>query len=196
MKIHLTTHAFAYPREPLGSLKLKTEGMAKETIKGAKNQVAAEVYGPIADINNPTADIAEKSALRTAGPAPAEQVVPNPVADIYGPVADIYQPSTDEVPLSPTTSKLSKLKDASQQVEAIFVKDLFAKMQAAVTDATKNGPYEDLAKDLFSQTIADSVGKNGGVGISTVLYNSLSKSLIAQEQAKAAKNPTAIDQSS
>lgn len=128
-------------------------------------------------------------------------VIPNPNASAHDSGGDAHDTSfgvqsgtsVDSKISANKSAELTKLKEASGQVEGLFVKQLIQKMQQSVPNADSAGPYADLANDMMAQAISDSVGKSGGLGISKVLYDNLSKALVAQESARQATDTTSIN---
>jgi Rod binding domain-containing protein len=87
--------------------------------------------------------------------------------------------------LEKMSPKLSQLKKAAQDVEAIFLKDLLGAMQKSIPKNDIGDNYgADIYQDLFNQAMAQSVSKGDSFGIGKILYKSLSKAVIAQEKAR------------
>ncbi len=97
-------------------------------------------------------------------------------------------------PISPQVQKeelsekaqleLKKLKDTSQQVEAIFIKDLLSKMrQISLTGEHPTGMSE-LAWDLFDQTVSKTLSEKDSFGLSKIIYEKHSLQIIQQDKAE------------
>ena len=97
-------------------------------------------------------------------------------------------------PISPQVQKeelsekaqleLKKLKDTSQQVEAIFIKDLLSKMrQISLTGEHPTGMSE-LAWDLFDQTISKTLSEKDSFGLSKMIYEKNFQKMIQEDKAK------------
>jgi len=135
-----------------------------------------------------------------ASPKPGKIVDKNigPTTDMWGPAAEKYVPASDNaipsnadpvqsqkpIQADSTDQAHLELKQATTQVEAIFVKDLIQKMRAGIPKSGATGPMADLAGDLFAQAVADQVSKNGSLGLGRLLFENLSKSLDAQKAAQ------------
>lgn len=80
--------------------------------------------------------------------------------------------------------KLAKLKQASSQIEAIFLKDLMTEMRKGVNKVKwGKGFGDEIYQDMLDQQFADSASKSGSFGIGKVLYSQFSKEVIRQEAA-------------
>lgn len=81
--------------------------------------------------------------------------------------------------------QLKKLKDASQQIEGMFVKDLLTQMQkGAGKSLFGKAPGADIYQDMFTQAIADSVSKGGHFGIGQTLERQFTKDVYKIELQK------------
>lgn len=80
-------------------------------------------------------------------------------------------------------SQLEKLKQATNGIEGIFVKNLLSEMQKG-THMFGEGPGSDIYQDLINQSLAQNIGQRGSLGISEMLYHQLSPRLIAQAEAQ------------
>lgn len=86
--------------------------------------------------------------------------------------------------------ELGRLKKASEQVEAIFVKDLLGRMRKGLGSESKKDPMADLARDMMDQAIADEFGRTGALGISTLLYKNLSEAYLRNQDRTAETDET------
>jgi Rod binding domain-containing protein len=69
---------------------------------------------------------------------------------------------------------LAKLKKATQDIEAIFVKDLLAAMRkTAPRQKLGNGLGSDLYQDLFDQALSQAASKSGSLGLGKTIYQSM-----------------------
>ncbi|MBV6459616.1 MAG: hypothetical protein HONBIEJF_02766 [Fimbriimonadaceae bacterium] len=82
-----------------------------------------------------------------------------------------------EVP-SATQAKLSKLRKATQDLEALLLKDLVGKMRAGIGGSESSDPMKGMAMEMFDQQISASVSETGRVGIGSMIYNRLSKQIL------------------
>jgi len=77
--------------------------------------------------------------------------------------------------------ELGRLKKATEQIEAIFVKDLLGRMRKGLGSETKKDPMADLARDMMDQAFADEFGRTGALGIGTLLYKNLSEAYLRNQ---------------
>jgi len=77
-----------------------------------------------------------------------------------------------------TQAKLTKLRKATQDLEALLLKDLVGKMRTAVGGAEEGDPMKGLAMEMFDQQISASVSETGRVGIGSMVYDRLSKQIL------------------
>lgn len=83
--------------------------------------------------------------------------------------------------------ELKKLKDTSQKIDAMFLKQLLEQMQKNST-AFGAGPGADVYRDLFNQSIAESVSKGAGLGIGDMMYRAMAPKVWAQATAQTTHN--------
>jgi Rod binding domain-containing protein len=89
--------------------------------------------------------------------------------------------------------QLAALKKATNGFETIFLKSMLTEMEKG-TNMFGTGPGSDIYADLANQTIADSVGQRGSLGIGKMLYNRLSPRIIAQAEAQIKLHPETVKQ--
>lgn len=78
--------------------------------------------------------------------------------------------------------KLRKLRDATEGVEAIFLKDLLAQMRRTVpTSSMGQGMGAEMYRDMFDQAIATRLGKTGALGIAGLLERQMLPNALRQE---------------
>lgn len=78
--------------------------------------------------------------------------------------------------------ELGKLKEATQNIEGIFVKDLLKQMLPKGFGG--EGQMGDFARDNFMNAIADVASKNGGFGLAKMLNANIANSIYRQEAAR------------
>ncbi len=79
---------------------------------------------------------------------------------------------------------LNKLQGAAEGFEAIFVKNLFAQMQAASLSG-ESSPMGDMAKDMLNQTMAESAAKGSApLGIAKTVFLSVADQAVRQSLAE------------
>lgn len=72
--------------------------------------------------------------------------------------------------------QMRKLKEASQQIEGMFVKDLLNQMEKGLGKSLfGKAPGAAIYQDMFTQAIADSVSKGGSFGIGKTLEKQFTK---------------------
>jgi flagellar protein FlgJ len=90
---------------------------------------------------------------------------------------------------SQVAPKLQKLRKASQDVEAVFLKDLLRIMRQSVpkTDLGPQSMGKEIYEDLFDQAIAESASSSGNFGFGETLYQTLKPSVLRAAWAEAMK---------
>lgn len=81
-------------------------------------------------------------------------------------------------------SERDPLWKASRQFEALFVEQMLSSMRKAIPDSglMKKGFAQDVSTSMMDQAVADSIGKQGRMGIATSLYRQLSNVYTAGTQ--------------
>lgn len=73
----------------------------------------------------------------------------------------------------------AKLKKATQEIEAIFVKDLMAAMRrTAKHKSLGNSLGGDMYQDMFDQAVSDSASKTGTLGIAQTIFRQMAPAAI------------------
>jgi flagellar protein FlgJ len=69
----------------------------------------------------------------------------------------------------------TKLKKATQDIEAIFVKDLLSAMRKTAPKQALGGQSlgAEMYQDIFDQAIAEASAKNGTLGIAKTIYRQM-----------------------
>ena len=81
--------------------------------------------------------------------------------------------------------QMRKLKEASRQIEGMFVKDLLTQMEKGASKSLfGKGPGAAIYQDMFTQAIADSVSKGGHFGIGNTLEKQFTKDVYKIELQK------------
>ena len=82
--------------------------------------------------------------------------------------------------------KLAKLQKATQDFEAVFLKNLLASMRRGMPggglEAKSFGG--DIYRDMLDDELAKSASQSGTLGVGKILYKQLAPLAIAQEQAR------------
>lgn len=86
-----------------------------------------------------------------------------------------------------TAPKLRRLEKATQDVEAIFLKDLLKAMRRSLpkTDLGGQGMGKEIYEDLMDQALAETASKRGTFGLGNMLYKRLAPSVARAAWAKA-----------
>lgn len=82
--------------------------------------------------------------------------------------------------------ELTKLKKAAQQVEGIFVRDLLAAMRKGGGDSFGKGFGATVYRDMFDQSMSETLASRGAFGIGDLLFKQMSKGVVGQEWTKLA----------
>lgn len=82
--------------------------------------------------------------------------------------------------------ELAKLKKASEDFEAAFVKSLFTEMRKGTQDSAFGGETmgAGMYRDMMDQALAESASKSGTIGIAKMMYKQMVPRVIAEQQAK------------
>ena len=80
--------------------------------------------------------------------------------------------------------ELQKLKKASEQVEAIFVRDLLAAMRRGGGDSFGKGFGATVYRDMFDQAMSETLSSRGAFGIGDLLFKHMGKGVVGQEWTK------------
>lgn len=81
---------------------------------------------------------------------------------------------------------LAKLKKATQDVEAIFVKDLMAAMRRTVPHESMGSQFgSEMYQDMFDQALAQSGARSGSLGIGKTIYRQLAPAALRAATAEA-----------
>lgn len=82
-------------------------------------------------------------------------------------------------------AELTKLKNATQDIESIFFKDMMSAMRKTVPESSIGSSYgADIYQDLFDTAISKTASSTGSFGLGELLYKQMSKIVIAQEKAR------------
>ncbi|MCE9557619.1 MAG: hypothetical protein K8R88_01580 [Armatimonadetes bacterium] len=84
-----------------------------------------------------------------------------------------------------TVTQLGKLKEATEQLEGVLVKQLLETMQKSTPKNQFDGPMGDFAKDMFNQSMGDESGRKGLFGVGQTVFSQLSRPILNQEVARA-----------
>ncbi|WAM36439.1 rod-binding protein [Caldicellulosiruptor acetigenus] len=70
-----------------------------------------------------------------------------------------------------------KLKEACEEFEAIMLSTIFKQMQKSIPKGGlfKEGIADDIFNDMFVDEVSKSASKQGGIGLSKLLYDSMIK---------------------
>ncbi|MCO5296662.1 MAG: rod-binding protein [Fimbriimonadaceae bacterium] len=80
--------------------------------------------------------------------------------------------------------EFAKLKRATQQIEAMFFKDMLATMGAGKADSSGGGFGADIYKDMFNQSLSETLSQRGSLGIGQMIYRPMGKALLGQQLMK------------
>ncbi len=83
----------------------------------------------------------------------------------------------------------SELKKASKEFESIFISYLLKVMRDTIEESglTEGGPGKDIYTELFDQEMSRSIADHGALGISDLIYKSLSARIQVRDQGGADK---------
>jgi Rod binding domain-containing protein len=97
-----------------------------------------------------------------------------------------YKTTLETVRNDPETQKeLSKLRKASQDFEAMFIRQLVAEMRKSSTDSfLGHGIQADVYASFMDDAIANAVVMGKGIGIAQLLYKELEGAALSQAAAK------------
>ncbi len=82
--------------------------------------------------------------------------------------------------VSPAQQKqLDKLKETAQEFESLFLSSILNKMSDVIfkSDLTEESNATTIFREMRNQELARSMSKAGGIGLSKILYDQLSKNI-------------------
>lgn len=106
-----------------------------------------------------------------------------PSKDMLPDVMPQMSRSAKSEPTEAQKQQLTRLKKATEQVEAIFLKDLLGKMRRTVGSNKESDPMGEMARDMMDQAVADDISRTNSVGVGSLLFKSLSDAYLRQQQA-------------
>ncbi|HVL37900.1 MAG TPA: rod-binding protein [Fimbriimonadaceae bacterium] len=75
-----------------------------------------------------------------------------------------------------------KLKKSTDDIEAIFIKDLLSAMRRAVPDTSLGkGMGAETYRDLFDQALSQSLSRTGSLGIGKMLFRQMAPGVLQSE---------------
>lgn len=83
-----------------------------------------------------------------------------------------------------TLHSLGKLKESTEQLEGVMVKQLLAVMAKSKPKGEADGPMSDMAQDMMHQSMADDVGRTGQFGVGKAMFQQLSRPLLNERLAQ------------
>ncbi len=92
------------------------------------------------------------------------------------------------------SKELAKLKDATQKVEGLFLKDLLTVMRKGDKHGSIGASYGGgMYDDMMNQAVADAVAKRGGLGFGAAISGQLQRTALQRAMAEMA-TPHKVDQ--
>lgn len=84
----------------------------------------------------------------------------------------------------------AKLKKATQDIEAIFIKDLLSAMRRTAPKQSLGGSSlgADMYQDLFDQAISEAGSRNGTLGVGATIYRQMAPLAIRTAIANASRS--------
>ncbi|HEY1790733.1 MAG TPA: hypothetical protein VGJ73_21475 [Verrucomicrobiae bacterium] len=112
------------------------------------------------------------------------------LAPIQSPVSDANVPIEDLAGNKHLTPQ-QKIHEASQQFEAILLRQILSEMQKPVitSEFTDDSTAAGIYQDTISNTLAQSISKSGGVGFAKVFEDQLTPRNLKHNQAASAAHP-------
>jgi flagellar protein FlgJ len=85
------------------------------------------------------------------------------------------QPMHEAADLAPSKKQdETKLKDACQQFESLFLSQMLKEMKKSIPKADGEGNKEkDTYEDMMYEEVAKSMASSGGVGMANILYQQM-----------------------
>ncbi len=71
-------------------------------------------------------------------------------------------------------SKEAELLKQSRQLEAVFITQMIKAMEKTIPESSLGGTKNTLSSMMFSTVLGDAIADQGGVGLSRMIYESLS----------------------
>ncbi len=112
-------------------------------------------------------------------------------------LAKEHQAKLDSVKENPETKReLTRLKKASQEIEAIFLKQLIGEMRKGQTEGIFGKSIESqMYTDFLDEAVAGQMAKGRGIGIADALYKSMESVTLRAAAAKQAMEAENQDES-
>ncbi|MBS1705330.1 MAG: hypothetical protein JST40_05615 [Armatimonadetes bacterium] len=80
-----------------------------------------------------------------------------------------------------TRQELGKLKQASEQFEAVLYKQMLAAMDHAASKDKFSGAMADMSKDMFRESMSEELSRTNPQGAGTVMFKQLSHQILNAE---------------
>lgn len=80
--------------------------------------------------------------------------------------------------------QIKKLEKAVQGVEAMFVKDLLSVMRKSLPKSEQSMPGKDIYYDMLDQALAETMSKNGSLGIGKMMLETMKPAILSAEAEK------------
>lgn len=77
--------------------------------------------------------------------------------------------------------KLSQLKQATQNFEAILLKDILANMRKGMPSISDASYTSQMIRDMADQAVAEAASSRGGFGVAQQLYREIAPAVTRQE---------------
>lgn len=89
-----------------------------------------------------------------------------------------------------TTQDDAKLKDACQQMEAVFLNMMYNKMQESVPKSKlfgEDSQAEDIMRSMLNTEMTKNMAKAGGIGLADMIYKQMKQDAAAGKKSQAPK---------
>jgi Rod binding domain-containing protein len=70
-------------------------------------------------------------------------------------------------------AKLAKLRESAEQIEALMLKDIVARLRQDTFAQKPSDPMAGLAADMMNDAVATALSRRGGIGIGRMLAEAL-----------------------
>ena len=89
-----------------------------------------------------------------------------------------------------TTQEDAKIKDACQQMEAVFLNMLYNKMQESVPKSKligEDSQAEDIMRSMLNTELSKNMAKAGGIGLADMMYKQMKQDAALTKKIQAPK---------
>lgn len=92
---------------------------------------------------------------------------------------------------SESIAELGRLRDASEKVESLLMKQMLSVMQKSVPKSEFDGPMGDMGKDMLTDALSQDLTRSRSGGLADVMFKQFAEQILMGDLAAAKGNATA-----